>query len=259
MFYSGVKIMEKYPFFQIFNEYFSNFSIFFLLTMDNYLVINLFSILANRKISVPEFSKATGIPKDRVYKWKQQGTSPKAADEKLIIEWIKKMENVPHERNGKPKNEVNPVEFDGFMEVPYLPIHAQAGYLNDISNHHLKEEELPTLLVPKEFEKGKYIVIEVNGDSMDDGSKKSICEGDKLLIKELDCSLWNTKLNYRRYIFAIVHRDGVVVKEITAHNPESGRITCHSWNPIYTDFELDLSDVYQLYYVKKIVDRKPIF
>lgn len=48
-------------------------------------------------MSVPEFSVATGIPKDRIYKWKQQGTSPKAEDEKTIQAWIngETVENSP--------------------------------------------------------------------------------------------------------------------------------------------------------------------
>lgn len=225
----------------------------------NKLVIKLFSTLKLLKVSVPKFSLETGIPKDRIYKWKQEGTSPKSEDEATIQAWLKKMEKPPPASNGKPKSEATPVEFDGFMEVTYLPVHAQAGYLNDISSHHLKEENLPSLLVPKEFEKGKYIVIEVNGDSMDDDTKRSICDGDKLLVKELDPSLWKNRLNFKQYIYAIVHREGVVVKEITDHNLEKAIITCHSWNPLYEDFQLKLKDVFQLFYIKKIVERKPQF
>jgi hypothetical protein len=56
--------------------------------MDNTLVINLFEKLKERKTSVPGFSRLTGIPKERVYKWKQEGTNPKAEDEKKIKAWI---------------------------------------------------------------------------------------------------------------------------------------------------------------------------
>lgn len=52
------------------------------------LVSNLFETLKNRKMSVPEFSELSGIPKDRIYKWKQKGTYPKAEDEKVIYKWI---------------------------------------------------------------------------------------------------------------------------------------------------------------------------
>lgn len=167
-------------------------------------------------------------------------------------------QNVPHGNKKKGSSDATAVEFDGFMEVEYVPTYAQAGYLNNIE-HSALQESLPTILVPKEFEKGKYLVIEVNGDSMDDGTKRSICEGDKLLIKDLDKSLWKNKLIYNRYIFVIVHPEGMVVKEIIHHEPGNGKIVCHSWNPIYEDFTLNLTDVYQLFYVKKIVERKPVF
>lgn len=53
------------------------------------LVKTLFEELKKRKISVPEFSENIDIPKDRIYKWKQQGTAPKDDDANKIREWIK--------------------------------------------------------------------------------------------------------------------------------------------------------------------------
>jgi len=87
---------------------------------------------------------------------------------------------------GKKKKtiEATPVDQNGFMEVPYLPAIAYAGYINGL-NAEGYQEQLDTMLVPIEFEKGNYKVIEVKGDSMDDGTKRSIIEGDKLLCKEL--------------------------------------------------------------------------
>lgn len=164
-------------------------------------------------------------------------------------------------QNGSSDANVKPVEFDGFMEVSYLPVHAQAGYLTGVTHHHHPEtDELPTLLVPKEFEKGRYIVIEVNGDSMDDGTKRAICDRDKLLVKELDRSFWGgAKLDIKNYLFAIVHTEGIVVKQISNYDYDKGEITLHSWNPMYEDFKVLMKDVYQLFYIKKIVERKPMF
>jgi hypothetical protein len=56
----------------------------------------LYEAIENRDLSVPKFSKQTGIPKDRVYKWKQENTAPKSDDEKIIRNWLN-MENVPSE------------------------------------------------------------------------------------------------------------------------------------------------------------------
>src|SRR6478736_133194 len=70
--------------------------------------------------------------------------------------------------SGKTANEAHPVPYDDFMEAPYLPITAQAGYAKGFGDNS-QPETLETKLVPKEFEKGNYLVIEIAGDSMDDG------------------------------------------------------------------------------------------
>lgn len=51
----------------------------------------LYKELKNRRLSVPEFEELTGIPKDRVYKWKQQGSRPKPDDEKIIHDFLNKV------------------------------------------------------------------------------------------------------------------------------------------------------------------------
>lgn len=158
----------------------------------------------------------------------------------------------------KTKSEAKQVEFDDFMEVGYLSVRGYAGYLNGFADNMLNESDLQTMLVPREFEKGNYLVIEVNGHSMDDDSKRAICDGDKLLCKELDRSYWiNSKLYFKDYLFAVVTKeDGIVIKEITEHDLIGGFIICHSWNPMYQDFKVNVEDIYQLFYVKKIVERK---
>lgn len=66
---------------------------------DNTLIVNLLDELKKRNVKIPQFSKDTGIPKDRVYKWIQEGNNPKADDEKKIIAWIK--EEKPPQENSK--------------------------------------------------------------------------------------------------------------------------------------------------------------
>ncbi len=172
---------------------------------------------------------------------------------------IKEKLNIIKMENGfsiTGKSHITPVDEDSFMEVPVLTILAQAGYLrSNADTEYLKG--LEKMLVPKEYDKGKYIVVEINGDSMDDGTRRALCEGDKLLIKELDRSHWRNKLHYRKNLFVVCTKeDGVVCKEITDHNVENGTILCHSWNSIYTDYSVNLIDVLQLFYVKKIVERR---
>lgn len=155
----------------------------------------------------------------------------------------------------KIKSEIKEVGFDEFMEAEYLPITAQAGYLAGLEDNH--PIELKKMLVPKEFEKGFYKVIEIEGDSMNDGTPRSICDGDKLLLKLVEGGDYlQKKLPYRNHLFIIVSREGIVCKQIVEQDIERGCITCHSFNPLHKDYEVCFEDIQQLFYVKKLVERK---
>jgi DNA-binding phage protein len=71
---------------------------------SNKLIVRLLGVMEERKKKITVFSKEAGIPKDRVYKWVQQGNNPKAEDEKKIIAWIdgKSMEKVPMQEQKTP-------------------------------------------------------------------------------------------------------------------------------------------------------------
>lgn len=169
---------------------------------------------------------------------------------------------LPVEKEKNNKNEVRAVAHENYMEVPYLPAIAQAGYVSAytdrlISGTNSNLNEMDTKLVPREYEKGNYLVVEIVGDSMDDGTDRSIAEGDKLLVKELERDAWNYKLNNKRYLFLVATREGVVCKQITDQDVDNKVITCHSFNPVYRDYILNLEqDVLQLFYVKKIVEKQ---
>ncbi len=166
------------------------------------------------------------------------------------IEWFKKNDLVVNF-----KSEIKEVPIDDFMEAEYLPVKAQAGYLTG-----LEQDEpiaLKKMLVPKEFEKGFYKVIEIEGDSMNDGTDRSIRDGDKLLLQEIEGGDYLKKtLPYRTNLFVIVSKEGIVCKQIVGQDLINECITCHSFNVNHTDYEICFEDIYQLFYVKKLVERK---
>lgn len=144
------------------------------------------------------------------------------------------------------------------LRVPVISTKAQAGLLSGFSDDAYWDG-LPTEIweVDKEY-KGNYVVFEVQGDSMDDNSVSSILHGDKLLCREVGRVHWMNRLHINKWNFVIVHKEeGIIVKRITQHNPETGEITCHSLNPIYSDRNLNLKDVVALYNVVDL-KRKPI-
>jgi len=167
---------------------------------------------------------------------------------------VKELDKLRSQRDPNFKQEIKQVNFDSFMEVNYLSIQAQAGYLDSMELNI--EPKLDTMLIPREFEKGNYLIIEVAGNSLDDGTARSIQDGDKLLVKELIKEHWRNKLHYKTHLFVIVSSDGIVCKQVIDHDVQNGIITCHSWNNLYKDYIVNLNDVYKLFYVKKIVERR---
>src|SRR5690606_2436435 len=98
-----------------------------------------------------------------------------------------------------------------------------------------------TMLVPKEFDKGEYLVVRVDGPSMDDGSIYSIPSGANILIKRYYLENGDM-LPIKGNLFVIDAVDGQALKQITEHNTEEGYIICHSYNPEFKDYRVDMED-----------------
>ena len=143
------------------------------------------------------------------------------------------------------KSEVTHVIPDETIVAPLISQYAYGGYMRGFADPiYIKEQ--PTYTARVKHNGGKYVAFEVKGDSMDDRSYRSICEGDLILGRELQKEYWTSRLHIPK-VFIIVHKEeGVVIKEIVEHDVETGRILCHSWNPLpeYEDFELNLKDVF---------------
>jgi phage repressor protein C with HTH and peptisase S24 domain len=171
---------------------------------------------------------------------------------KLNSSWLYKGEGKMLKSN---LNEAIEKDIEDFIKVPLVPIRGKAGYLTGYGDPEYIES-LPRIpvIVDRTYH-GKYRCFEAEGDSMDDGSRNAICDRDIVLGREVKRELWRSKLHYRDWNFIIVHQDGITIKSITNHDLEKGTITCHSLNPLYDDFELNLDQVKELYNLIKIVDR----
>lgn len=134
--------------------------------------------------------------------------------------------------------------------VPLVNQYAYAGYLIGYQDEAYIEQ-LPTIAFDVDHDpKGHYLAFEVRGDSMDDGSRFSYVDGDRLFCREIQPHLWcNSKLHLRDWDFVIVHKEGILVKRIIDHDVQNHTITIHSLNPFYEDQVIDLVDVYQIFNV----------
>lgn len=136
------------------------------------------------------------------------------------------------------------------MFVPLVEEYAQAGYLSGFSDQaFLKELPKHPIIVDK-YHKGNYFAFRVIGDSMDDGSKMSIPSRSIVVGREIQKTLWTSRFHIHRYKeFIIVHKEGILIKEITSHDVDNGVIECHSYNPDkekYPDFKLNLDEIDQM-------------
>jgi transcriptional regulator with XRE-family HTH domain len=202
-----------------------------------------------------QFADEIGVSYQTVQNWEKGGKIPEARL-KMLKSFLNNSKQIEfNDSKQKLKSEIKEVGFDEFMEAEYLPVTAQAGYLAGLEDNH--PIQLKKMLVPKEFEKGFYKVIEIEGDSMNDGTPRSICDGDKLLLKQIEGGDYLQKtLPYRNNLFIIVSREGIVCKQIVEQDIERGCIICHSFNPLHKDYEICFEDIIQLFYVKKLVERK---
>lgn len=158
----------------------------------------------------------------------------------------------------KKKKKLNPdnaavANMDNVMYVPLVNQYAYGGYLSGYADEEYVQQltKIP-FMVDKEY-RGKYMCFEVRGDSMDVDKKINYSNGDIVLGREIQRDHWRDKLHIDEWpAFVIVHQErGIIIKQITAHNKDTGDITCHSFNSLYDDFVVNLSEVVQLFNVIK--------
>lgn len=142
-----------------------------------------------------------------------------------------------------------------FSHIPLVSIHNANYYTTGCDNDEYLHR-LPTIpvIIDKDFQ-GEYRCFEVDGDSMDDGTRNAICDKDIVLGREVKRELWKNKLQIDDWDFVIVHKEGVTIKRLSGQDTEKGIIICHPLNSLYNDFELNLDNIYEIYNIIKIVDR----
>ena len=214
----------------------------------------LMTIISNEGITIPELSRRMGISRAQplydIRDGKVKRISPNYADKILLAfpqydkAWLLSGEGDPIKRNLEDEAVPKIIEFENF---PFVSQKAYAGYLSGYADAEYVDS-LPTVAFPVDHTPlGKYLVFEVKGDSMDDGSYDSYLSGDLLLCREVRMDLWkDSKLHFTKWDFVIVHEEGILVKRIVNHDVVNHTITIHSLNELYPDRVIDLCEVRQI-------------
>jgi transcriptional regulator with XRE-family HTH domain len=146
------------------------------------------------------------------------------------------------------ESNAEPLTNERRVGVRLVSQYAYAGYLSGYGDDEYLDS-LPLIdFTPDREMTGNWLAFEVRGDSMDDGSKESYIEGEIVICREVEPDYWrDSRLFINKRDFVIVHKEGILIKRIIAHDVDSHTITIHSLNPLYKDRTINLKDVLQIY------------
>lgn len=142
---------------------------------------------------------------------------------------------------------VDPSEIN-WISVPVVPYRAMAGSTGWYEDVFAEDwEERRTVMAPQGANPSDYVIFTVTGDSM----LPNLADGDEILSKHVPFDYYKENrlhiYNHSIWIIATM-REGILIKNITAHDVEQRNITCHSYNPMYPDFTINLADVRDIYH-----------
>lgn len=146
------------------------------------------------------------------------------------------------------ESNAEPLTNERRVGVRLVSQYAYAGYLSGYGDDEYLDS-LPIIdFSPDREMTGNWLAFEVRGDSMDDGSKESYIEGEIVICREVEPDYWrDSRLFINKRDFVIVHKEGILIKRIIAHDVDKHTITIHSLNPLYKDRTINLKDVLQIY------------
>lgn len=147
-----------------------------------------------------------------------------------------------------------------WLETLKIPEKAALGAAsNFFSESYMNGLEKGRVRVKKNH-KGQYYEVQAVGDSMNDNTNKALLDKDWYLARDIAREHWINKLHLNDWnVFYFLHNEkGNLIKEVKSHNPETGEVLLHSWNPdknLYPDFTINLKDCYIIGNVVKLISR----
>ena len=201
---------------------------------------------------------ASGIPFNEDYLLRGEGT--------LLKDHAPEDTSAPK----KPHRALKEAETNTFgsriiLRLPIIPIEAKAGigkgFLYDRDSAQDPDDiydEFDSMEVFLEREvSDRYKLFRVRGDSMDDDTKRALCDGDVLLCREVYPEDWQYGLINTKYpnVIIVIEEEGILIKQLIKHSKMNETISLHSLNSTYKDLTIDLKKVRAFYYVERLIDR----
>lgn len=151
------------------------------------------------------------------------------------------------------------------LRLPIIPIEAKAGigkgFLYDRDSSQDPDDiydEFDAMEVFLEREvSDRYKLFRVKGDSMDDDTKRALCNGDIIICREVYPEDWKHGLINTKYpnVVIVIEEVGILIKQLIKHSKKKETISLRSLNSTYKDLTIDLKKVRAFYYVECLIDR----
>lgn len=162
----------------------------------------------------------------------------------LIREKIDPLVNPEWIEKGIGEMRVPPTPDISCVMVPLLPVSAQGGSLSDFEES-VMEYDCERIISPV---KDATVAITVAGDSM----SPEYPNGSKVFIKKINDSAF---IDWGQ-TFVLDTINGIVIKNVYPCKSDIKKITCHSINPNYPDFDVLKTDIRGWYRVIAVIALK---
>lgn len=129
-------------------------------------------------------------------------------------------------------------------KIVYVPMAAHAGYAEQFTDPVFLSDLVSFSLPDYKFQHGTYRCFDVVGDSME----PSLYAGDKVVCSQVDLSFYRSAIR-ANHVYVVIMEDGVVVKRVIGGS-DAKSIKCISDNDYYTPFDIEISEIKELWYVE---------
>ncbi|MBK5723074.1 helix-turn-helix transcriptional regulator [Dysgonomonas sp. Marseille-P4677] len=220
-------------------------------------------MMTKSNISGYKLSKATGVAPISISRWKTGKAEPATTTLHKLHKYLYAYLNTPQMLSNEDIAQIISSDIAAKLVKSNFKLISlvQRRSMDEYISKHEDESflyNLPTipLRIDESF-KGKYMCFEIDGDGMNDGSNKSLLDGDIVLGREIQRGSWGHNIQVSDFYFIIVSNNNISICKILDNNIHGREFICEPLNPIYGEkYSIRMSDVQELYHVVKLVDRQ---
>lgn len=201
----------------------------------------------NLDLTQDQLAKRLGVDRRTIINYEHGETPIPMA----TLELMDKLQDAVINKNG---NEFYPKEDGSFnIKAELIPFEAYASYLETYNDASVQNDFSLVTFNVDHIGRGNYKAFRIKGDSMNGGGIYDTPDKALVLGRELLQHHWKDGFGDTDYGWIILSQSNIFHKDIIDFNTETGDIICHSRNksPEYSDFELNLNEVYQIFKVIK--------